>query len=563
MASEQNYSTSSRDNYRPLSLKATRKNEDRPWKLRLIYLQCYFISIACILGTGILGLPGAVAHAGLQPFLVSFITGFFMQVLLIYLFVDLLQRCRLVQIEAAKNLTVERIIMQDVGDQDPVPSSMEEEEETEDADHVLLHQTNGVDQSEEEQVPNLHILGVLFLNKYMSGVFNLLLILQFISIGISYVLAGSEAFAELLQIRHVYVIPFFTWVLSLGIILAQAFIQPITSVLTLVKGTLLIITVIVTFVVGSEVHQEISNDFSNIGTPFLMGTVALGGIVNVMPMLFSEISQNRSQVMWFRRAVTGGLTTCAILNILWCWAVLDIVPQTSVRKVLFDGGLNTSVPVTRQMVHGYIIIYSNISLEASEKAGEIATVPLTKIIMEQYRKFAWVAWFTEIFITVSITVSFLVLGSAMKHTLEGWVDSFWNRKCEHASKQCEKSCLQLIKIGGLKSVTRGLVCLLGFGIIFMVAMSNPKGFVVVLDKVASFALNIEAGLFIFLMLRNARSEPYKHITVPLPMSRRIFLLHWLLPVYFLFAVGYDIYQSLVLMAHGWYHTYSLLGNATV
>ncbi|XP_078419959.1 uncharacterized protein LOC144693794 isoform X1 [Cetorhinus maximus] len=560
MAPEQRHSTSSRDTYTPLSLKTTRKNEDRPWKLRLIYLQCYFISIACILGTGILGLPGTVAHAGLQPFLVSFITGFFMQVLLIYLFVDLLQRCRLVQIEAVKHLRLERIIMQDVGDQDPIPRSIEEEEEAEDADHVLLHQNNGVDHSEEEQMPNLHILGVLFLNKYMSCVFNLLLILQFISVGISYVLAGSEAFAELLQIRHVYVIPFFTWVLSLGIILAQVIIQPITSILTLAKGTLLIITVIVTFVVGSEVHQEIINDFSSIGAPFLMGTVALGGIVNVMPMLFSEISQNRSQVMWFRRAVTGGLTTCAILNILWCWAVLDIVPQTSERKVLFDGDSNSSVPIGHQVVPGYIIIHFNISLEASEKAGEIATVPLTRIIMEQYRRFAWVAWFTEIFITVSITVSFLVLGSAMKHTLEGWVDSFWNRKCEKASERCETSYLQLIKIGSLKSVTRGLVCLLGFGIIFMVAMSNPKGFVVVLDKVTSFALNLEAGLFIFLMLRNARSEPYKLLKVPLPMSPRIFLLHWLLPVYFLFAVGYDIYQTL---AHDSHHSYSLSGNGTV
>ncbi|XP_048460556.1 uncharacterized protein si:ch211-51h4.2 [Rhincodon typus] len=193
-----------------------------------------------------------------------------------------------------------------------------------------------------------------------------------------------------------------------------------------------------------------------------------------------------------------------------CWAVLDIVPQTSVRKVLFDGDLNISAFAAQHVVPGYVMTYSNISLEASEKAGEIATVPLTKIIMEQYKRFAWVAWFTEIFITVSITVSFLVLGSAMKHTLEGWVDSFWNEKCETAAERCEKSCFQLIKISGAKSLTQGLICLLGFGIIFLVAMSNPKGFVIVLDKVTSFALNLEAGLFIFLMLRNSRSEPYNY-----------------------------------------------------
>ncbi|XP_072897204.1 uncharacterized protein [Hemitrygon akajei] len=523
--------------YRPLSLKSTKSNEDKPWKIQLIYLQCYFISIACILGTGILGLPGKVAHAGLQPFLVSFVIGFFMQALLIYLFVDLLQRCHSAQLEAVKHFMVERIQMHDVGAQDPVPSSIEEEEEeeeeTEDADHVLLNQTNGVNCSEKEHVPNLHILGFLFLNKYLSSVFNILLILQL----------------------HIYVIPFFTWILSFGIILAQVIIQPITSILTLAKGTLLIITVMVTFVVGSEIHQEISNDFSCIGKPFLMGTVALGGIVNVMPMLFSKISRKRSQVLWFRRAVTGGLTTCAVLNIFWCWAVLNIVPQTSIRKILYDKHLNISIP-------GYIIVYSNISLEASEKAGEIATVPLTKIIMEQYRKFAWVAWFTEIFITISITVSFLVIGSSMKHALDGWVASFWNRKCKNASKQGEKSCLQLFKINNLKSVTQGLVCLLGFGIIFLVALSNPKGFVVLLDKVTSFALNLEAGLFIFLMVRNARSEPYTHLTVPLPVSPRIFLLHWLLPVYFLFAVGYDICQSLTLLAHGWHPMHLLSNNST-
>ncbi|KAK3533231.1 hypothetical protein QTP70_013673 [Hemibagrus guttatus] len=41
---------------------------------------------------------------------------------------------------------------------------------------------------------------------------------------------------------HLYVIPAFTWTLSFGILLAQVIIQPITSLLTLLKGILLIIT---------------------------------------------------------------------------------------------------------------------------------------------------------------------------------------------------------------------------------------------------------------------------------------------------------------------------------
>ncbi|XP_064418130.1 uncharacterized protein LOC135358661 isoform X1 [Latimeria chalumnae] len=258
--------------YTPFPMKFTRKNQDRPWKLRFIYLQCYFLSIASILGTGILGLPVTISHAGLYPFLVSFIAGFFVQALLIYFFVDLLQRCQVAQIQSVKRLGAEQILMQEVCDQDPDTNIIEEEED-EDADHKLLNEDNRSDMIEE--VPNLHILGVLFLNKYMGYAFNFLLLLQFVSVGISYVLAGSEAYAEIFHIRHVHVIPFFTWILALGIILAQALIQPVTSFLTLAKGSLLVVTVAVTFVVGSEVQQEMTNDFSYIGAPFLMGTVAL------------------------------------------------------------------------------------------------------------------------------------------------------------------------------------------------------------------------------------------------------------------------------------------------
>ncbi|KAG5275463.1 hypothetical protein AALO_G00120580 [Alosa alosa] len=303
-----------------VSFKIARKNQDRPWKLRFIYLQCYFLSIATILGTGILGLPVTIAQAGLLPFLVSFIIGFFIQALLIYLFVDLLQRCRVSQMESLKTTETERILMENVSTQDsPVvyPEEVEEVDEGEEADTGLLHRDATDQELQEKLEPNLHVLGVLFLSKNMSRAFNFILLFQFISIGISYVLAGSEAYAALFHISHIYVIPAFTWILSLGILLAQVVIQPITSLLTLLKGILLIITVVVTFVVGSEVHQETTNDFSQIGKPFLMGTVALGGIVNVMPFLFSEISHNKTQILWFRRMLLGGLTTCTVLNILW------------------------------------------------------------------------------------------------------------------------------------------------------------------------------------------------------------------------------------------------------
>ncbi|XP_029355989.1 uncharacterized protein LOC115042098 [Echeneis naucrates] len=303
-----------------LSIKITRKNQDRHWKLRCIYLQCYFLTIATILGTGILGLPVTIAHAGLVPFLVSFLVGFFVQALLIYLFVELLQKCQVVQLESLKTDVAECIVLDQVSVEDPAFTEDEDEDDGEnaEADAGLLHPDAVALHNQEEGLhPNLHLLGHIFLSRPMSHAFNCILLFQFISIGISYVLAGSEAFAALLNVSHIYVIPVFTWILTLGILIAHTVIQPITSLLTLLKGILLIITVAVTFAVGSEVGLQSSSDFSQMGKPFLMGTVALGGIVNVMPMLFSQISHNRTQILWFRRAVLGGLTTCTVLNILW------------------------------------------------------------------------------------------------------------------------------------------------------------------------------------------------------------------------------------------------------
>ncbi|XP_032381446.1 uncharacterized protein LOC116695344 isoform X2 [Etheostoma spectabile] len=514
-----------------LSIKITRKNQDRHWKLRFIYLQCYFLTIATILGTGILGLPVTIAHAGLVPFLVSFIIGFFVQALLIYLFVELLQKCQVVQLESLKTGVAECIVMDQVGVEDPAPSEDEDDDENAQADTGLL-QTDAValhNQAESLQ-PNLHLLGYLFLSRPMSYAFNCILLFQF----------------------HIYVIPAFTWILSLAILLAYTIIQPITSLLTLLKGMLLIVTVAVTFAVGSEVGLQSNNDFSQMGKPFLMGTVALGGIVNVMPLLFSQISHNKTQILWFRRAVLAGLTTCTVLNILWCWAVLEIVPQTSIpeRRLAAEtttqpGPSNLSGPHSSASR----LLYSNISLEESERAGEIATIPLTKIINERYKAYSWVAELIQVFIAISVTVSFLVMGSAMKHTIDGLVSSVWSSRLEWLSKAWERNLPNKEHICSARGMAQGFMSLLAFLVIFTVSMCDPKGFIVMLDKVVSFSLNTEVGLFVFIMLRESREDRFQHLAVPLPVGDCVFSLSWLLPTYFLFAVTYDVLQTLADVAH--------------
>ncbi|XP_035997508.1 uncharacterized protein si:ch211-51h4.2 isoform X2 [Fundulus heteroclitus] len=466
--------------------------------------------------------------------------------------------------------------MDQVSTEDRIATEEEEEDEAEnaEADTGLLQSSAPAlfDQTESLQ-PNLHLLGCLFLSRPMSHAFNCILLFQFISIGISYVLAGSEAYAALLDIRHVYVIPAFTWILTLAILLAHTVIQPITSLLTLLKGILLIVTVVVTFAVGSEVGLQSSSDFTQMGKPFLMGTVALGGIVNVMPLLYSQISHNKTQILWFRRAVLGGLTTCTVLNILWCWAVLEIVPQTSLpeRRMAVASSLQaTSSNLSTPSSSASPLLFSNISLEESEKAGEIATIPLTKIINERYKAYSWVAELIQVFIAISVTVSFLVMGSAMKHTIDGLVSSLWSSRLEWLSKAWERNSPSKHPHCSARSLAKLGFSLLGFGIIFIVSVCDPRGFVVMLDKVVSFSLNTEVGLFVFIMLRESREDRFQHLTVPLPVGDCVFSLTWLLPTYFLFAVTYDVLQTLADVAHylPYYnhdqelHIYNMTGSFT-
>ncbi|KAG7280740.1 hypothetical protein CRUP_037670 [Coryphaenoides rupestris] len=376
---------------------------------------------------------------------------------------------------------------------------------------------------------------------------------------------------------HVYVIPIFTWTLTLAILLAQLVIQPITSLLTLLKGLLLIVTVAVTFALGSEVGLQSSTDFSQMGKPFLMGTVALGGMVNVMPLLFSQISHNKNQIMWFRRSVLAGLTTCVVLNILWCWAVLEIVPQTS-----WDGVAphTNSSHIAVTPVSPPPPEYSYISLEAAEKAGEISTIPLTKIIMERHKAYCWVSELIQVFIAISITVSFLVMGSALKHTIDGLVSSLWTDRLEVLSKAWERRfptrlhgfIVMLDKVVSLFLNTEvGLfvfamlqaskahrfqhlsIPLPVSGRVFGLSWILPvyflfAGFIVMLDKVVSLFLNTEVGLFVFAMLQASKAHRFQHLSIPLPVSGRVFGLSWILPVYFLFAVAYDILLTLMEVA---------------
>lgn len=117
-------------------------------------------------------------------------------------------------------------------------------------------------------------------------------------------------------------------------------LQPLISSLTLIKCVMLIVMVAAVGYLGStrgeQLHESV--EWAAIGQPFLIGTIALGGVVNVMPVMFEGVPLQRRPIGQFRTAVLAGVATCFVLNVLWAFFVLQVVPQKA-PGVCYDVGL--------------------------------------------------------------------------------------------------------------------------------------------------------------------------------------------------------------------------------
>ena len=105
------------------------------------------------------------------------------------------------------------------------------------------------------------------------------------------------------------------------------------------------------------------------------------------------------KIQVFRWAAILGLFFSFVVNILWCLFVLRIVPQTATDE---------NYP----------------SLQQSKQKGEISTVPIIEIIKLSYKQFTWLGYFVQVFISLSITVSFITMSLGMKHMADGWCKTF-------------------------------------------------------------------------------------------------------------------------------------------
>ena len=513
------------------------------------YLQAFAITVATILGTGILALPVELYSSGLLPFIFIFIICLCMQISVVYLMVELLQHSHVALIAEKLGETTLNVF----GD-------LRSENNYQKNNNIIINKNNKSNNDTDVDKPDLHRIGRLFLtNVWLARTFDFAVILHFMAVLISYALAGPQAYADLLQIEdyHVLIVPY-TLIYTLFILLSGDYIKPIISILTILKMLALICVLFAVSVVADLINIESKNDFSAALEPFLMGTFALGGVVNLMPVMYEKLpfifdngnvfttqqkifakQENKKLIQGFRISITLGVLACFLLNILWCLFVLQIVPQTNDYNIAVNNNNNNNNENQK---------YNNYTLENCYHNGEISTIPVVHIIETYFPAYRWTIFFIDGFVIVSITVSFLTLGKGLKHVLDGISFKFITEKDANESENNNISA-DISSINNnekqpffnrLLSV-KIILYIIGFGIILIMALLNPQGFLTMLSVFGSFALNIECGVFVSLMAQEIKSnDKFVNNFIPLKISNNIAMNLIKFAKYtFSFAILYD------------------------
>lgn len=270
---------------------------------------------------------------------------------------------------------------------------------------------------------DLHTMGVVFLSPLARHGFNGAVMLHFVTILISYSLAGASAYAQLIGVRMAYCIAPFVICYTTVIIAAARVIQPVISVATLFKCALLV-TMIATvgFVAAQHAVTPLSR-WSAVMEPFLIGTVALGGVVNVMPVIFARVPDTARAVAGFRTSVCAGVLVCWALNVVWGYATCRDMHSRNLgcfRNCTCEWGVIAIAYANGACRYFLLSIVpqraadslDGVSLERAAAEGSIVTVPLIDIINRSHPEYRWIATAVSTFIMVSITVSFVTLAFA-------------------------------------------------------------------------------------------------------------------------------------------------------
>eukprot|EP01064_Diplonema_japonicum_P000665 TRINITY_DN10433_c0_g1_i2.p1 TRINITY_DN10433_c0_g1~~TRINITY_DN10433_c0_g1_i2.p1 ORF type:complete len:481 (+),score=85.34 TRINITY_DN10433_c0_g1_i2:55-1497(+) len=472
---------------------------------RWLFVKSMLVTTATILGIGILALPVRVGPAGMMPFVSTFSIALVCQAAVICFVVELLQRTEM-EIDVKAFTTeemepLEKCLSNDGDVKMRRQRSLSVEEED----------TIASPSSFTEQRANLHNMAKFFVPvPALRLLFDGCVYFHFLIVMIAYAISASNAFNKLIGITREHVIMVFVTSLAALVIICDKALTSAVAAFTFFKAGLLLLMICIVSYVAYNVQRPYVDDWSKTGSAFLIGTVSLGGSINVLPVLYSSFAPTPSNIVLFRNGCLAGTLLCWALNVMWTYCIMVIVPQ-------FGEG-------------------DHPSLERAAKHHDISTIPLLQFLSIEYPQYEFIGLVVNIFIIISVTVSFIALGLGMKHYVDGAVTATF--------PDFESSWR------GYKLASYAF----SFGFILCVALFFSHSLYILLDVFNSALLNIETGVFMAYMAYATRIKPDPSDVVPVAVQLPVGVVGIgvvLTSFYFGGAVVYDIFITAYhLVVHG-------------
>jgi amino acid permease len=482
------------------------------------------VSVATILGSGILGLPVSLAASGLPPFVLFFTVTMLAQFAVVYATTELLQRASVAKRAAAahkRRLAYERIPYQAANGAGA--DGVGDARDGNGSDGSVRSGGSAESAGREESAPGLHSFAEFFLPGVgLKALFELAVLFHFVSIMSSYALGAPQAFREVVPVLKAIpetatVLAFTVGAAVVVVFFGDAVVVPLTLA-TFVKGTLLTVMVFFVLAVGLGVGVQPTTNwaFGASVEPFLMGTLALSGVINLMPKLWdicvkstglsSQGAVDRDFVVSFRGAVNGAVVLCYVLNVMWCVGVLMVVPQTGGESAAASGrqlaaGVLRALSESATVANGT----SAVTLAKANELGQISTVPLVEVLKGQTHGAAAevVINMVNVFIFISISVSFMVMGLGLTQMTdemaESAVDWFYSKR----QRGADGSRLGRPTQGVRRGARLGLAAAF-FAAVSTISATNPKALLHIMAGFTSLALNLEGGVLIIIMFLVSR-----------------------------------------------------------
>merc|ERR1739838_795880 len=138
------------------------------------------------------------------------------------------------------------------------------------------------------------------------------------------------------------------------------------------------------------------------------------------------------------------------------------------------------------------------------------------MVMLEAKNYSWIAFLVQIFVTVSVTVSFITYASSLFHSVSAMVDNLIliGRKNKTPA---ETQLLSTSRFTSCWSPTllRTFVGFISFSLSFTVAITQPKSFVKLLDRVVATINGFIFGPVFIVMYVRACRPPFRHLIIPM------------------------------------------------